>query len=82
MGLTLQNVADATGFPLLQVSRDERGKRDLSVDEIAKYQEFTDGAVRFEDWLDLKRTVEAGAGGMANEAASAVTPAMETSHAG
>lgn len=80
LGLTLRQVADATGFPLNQVSKDERGVREPSVEEIATYQDFTQGAVRYDDWLALKRQlseVEC----MANEAAPAAPTALETADA-
>ncbi len=72
MGLTLQDVADATGISLWQISKHERGHRAPTIENIAVYQTFTEGAVRFEDWL-LQR-VDQAPQDMARETASAVAP--------
>lgn len=55
MGLTLDQVEEATGINRVMVWKHERGKHVPNPDAIDTYQTFTKGAVRFDDWLELYR---------------------------
>jgi transcriptional regulator with XRE-family HTH domain len=56
-GHTLAQVAEKVSLTIATVQRHEAGRHQPDHVTIARYQDMTDGAVRFEDWVDLARQV-------------------------